>query len=77
MPSVSHEPRIVGGCSLHEQYDPEKCPKESHDPKVRREKCGFARCVDCCKQQDDMDIDECSKCGRQRMVPCYFDEECS
>ena len=73
----SYEPRIKGGYSLHEAYDPQKCPKQSSDPEVRRGKCGGARCVDCCGTAKDTDIDECSKCGLQVSVSCYFDEECS
>lgn len=73
----SHEPRVVGEHSLHANYDPEKCPKTTTVAAVRRERCGFARCVDCCGQKEDTDIDECSKCGLQRAVSCYFDEECS
>ena len=73
--SYSHTPRITGGSSLHKYYDKEKCPKEN--PKLKSERCGIARCVDCCGQKNDYDIDECSKCGKQRIVPCYFDEEYS
>lgn len=72
--STSHEPRVRGGFSLHATYDPSKCPREN--PAIKGS-CGVARCVDCCKQLDDHDIDECSTCGRQSMVACYFDEECS
>lgn len=74
---ISYEPRITGGSSIHPTYDPEKCPKTTTVESVKRERCGSARCVDCCGQKEDNDIDECSKCGFQRMVSCYFDEEYS
>lgn len=73
MVSTTHTPRITGGCSLHAEFDPQKCPKDN--PALAGEPCGHARCVDCCKQTPDKDIDECSRCGRQRQVACYFDDE--
>ena len=71
---TSHEPRVRGGCSLHAAHDPSKCPRTNSALDGR---CGVARCVDCCGQVDDHDIDECARCGHQQMVACYFDEEYS
>jgi hypothetical protein len=73
--TLSHTPRIVGGHSLHTAHDPQKCPRDN--PDLRDERCGSARCVDCCRQVDGMDVEECTKCGRQRQVSCYFDEDFS
>ncbi len=72
----SYEPRIRSDTSLHSEYDPEKCPKTSTNPSVRSEnRCGIARVVDCCGTAEDIDIEECSKCGLQRTSKCYFDED--
>ena len=67
--------RIVGGCSLHAEYDPSKCPKVT--PGLKDQRCGLARCVDCCKETPDMDVIECSRCGQQRTVACTFDDDYS
>ncbi len=61
--------RIRGGCSLHETCDPTKCDA--------RHTGGIWRVVDCCKQAEDMDVIECSICGKQMSVRCDFDEEYS
>lgn len=60
--------RIVGGHSLHETEKPELCPNGYHD---------HWRVVDCCGQEDDRDIIECSRCGQQRNAACSFDEDMS
>ncbi len=65
--------RVRGGFSLHDKYDPTKCPKT----RGIYGQCGGVRCVDCCKQISDTDIIECSKCGYQTTVPCFFEEEYS
>jgi hypothetical protein len=33
------------------------------------------RVVDCCHTYDDQDICECSKCGKQEVFSCNFDDE--
>jgi hypothetical protein len=33
--------------------------------------------VDCCKQEEDRDVIECSRCGRQKQVACSFDDDMS
>ena len=60
--------RIVGGYSLHETEKPELCPNGNHEQ---------WRVVDCCGQEDDRDIIECSRCGRQQSCACSFDEDMS
>lgn len=63
----SHEPRITGGHSLHEEHDPTKCLNSG---------CrAFWRVVDCCKQTPEKDVEECATCGKQRQVACSFDDE--
>lgn len=73
----SHEPRIVGGYSLHAAYDASKCPRENEALAQQGEKCGHFRCVDCCKQEEERDVEECDRCGRQISVTCSFDDEYS
>lgn len=63
--------RIVGGNSLHARHDPTLC----HDPFGRGPQCGTARCVDCCGVEDDRDILECERCGKQWSVRCTFDDD--
>lgn len=74
-PVKSHEPRAGGDYSMHTAYDPEKCPKTSSNPEVKKLSCGEARVVDCCEQEKERDIEECSRCGLQRSVPCSFDDD--
>jgi hypothetical protein len=61
-------PRIVGGYSTHDRHKPDLC-----DPMTGR--CGPWRCVDCCGVEDDRDIEECQKCGKQKSVRCSFDDD--
>ena len=60
--------RITGGYSIHETEKPELCKKPF-------EPCGTARVIDCCGVEPDRDIVECSKCGKQKMVKCSFDDD--
>ena len=62
-------PRIVGGHSIHAEEKPELCHSDSQ--------CGNWRCVSCCEFAPDVDIIECSRCGKQRKTRCNFDEEYS
>lgn len=74
--SSSHEPRVRGGCSLFAAFDPALCPRET--PALPGfDRCGFERVVDCCGQVDEHDVVECSRCGRQKLVACTFDEDYS
>ena len=60
-------PRITGGYSTHSDYDPAKCHNLAH----------AWRCVDCCKREDERDVLECQRCGKQISVACSFDEDFS
>lgn len=62
--------RIRGGYSTHESFDPSKCPTGGRCHQ-------HGRCVDCCGVEDDRDIIECQKCGKQWSESCSFDEEFS
>lgn len=61
--------RIRGGYSLHDEHKPELCKSD--------EGCGSWRCVDCCGVEDERDVIECARCGKQRSVRCSFDEDFS
>jgi hypothetical protein len=50
-------------------------PEEHPELCVSGESCGEARCVKC--DGGAWDVVECSKCGKQRTVPCTFDEDYS
>jgi len=60
--------RIKGGYSLHDKEKPELCQHGIH---------GHWRVVDCCKQEEDRDVIECSRCGKQKQVACSFDDDMS
>lgn len=59
--------RIVGGYSMHDGHKPELCPNPTYNFCL-----GLARCVDCCGVEDDRDIIECSRCGKQWSERCSF-----
>lgn len=63
----SHIPRIVGGCSRHAEFDASKC--------IHGERCGPWYVVDCCGQEDDKDVDECGRCGKQVSSRCNYDDD--
>lgn len=64
--------RVRGGFSLFNEADPSKCPKENAEVFGQ---CGYGRVVDCCEQQEDKDIIECSQCGKQKLVNCFYDDD--
>jgi hypothetical protein len=67
--TFSREPRIGGSSSLFEAFNPAAClPYFS---------CPEPRVVDCCKAEEDHDIVECPRCGRQWATRCTFDEDMS
>ena len=61
--------RVVSEYSLWPEEHPELCKRTQGEP------CGEARCVQC--DGGDWDVVECSKCGKQKTVPCTFDEDYS
>lgn len=64
-PNSSPEDRVRGGHSMHDAENPTLCPDKRHE---------HWRVVRC---RNDRDIVECSRCGKQRDVPCNFDEDYS
>ena len=57
--------RIHNEMSLFEEEKSELCKKPF-------ERCGIARVIEC---DNVIDIIEWSKCGKQRSVPCNFDDD--
>lgn len=55
--------RVKGGHSLFDVEMPEKCPASGH-ANWRTVACDY-----------ETDVIECSRCGKQRLAECDFDEE--
>ena len=58
--------RVTGGSSIFTEEKAELCKKSQGI------QCGFARVVFC---NNETDIIECSRCGKQRTTTCNFDED--